>query len=93
MQLIHVLGKKQEEYWLSLSHDHVVKLFHAENDSKFSHQAILLSCSNLQDSISYCICTAVIQTVYIYTVYIQQVILCCTRQYDCNQVIVNLKNK
>jgi hypothetical protein len=35
MQLVHVLGKKQEESWLNLSHDNVVKLFHAENDSKF----------------------------------------------------------
>ena len=35
IQLIHVLGKKQEEAWLSLSHENIVKLFHAENDSKF----------------------------------------------------------
>jgi hypothetical protein len=32
-QLIQVLGEKQEESWLGLSHDNVVKLFHAENDS------------------------------------------------------------
>jgi hypothetical protein len=37
MQLIHVLGKKQEESWLGLSHDNVVKLFHAESDSKFRY--------------------------------------------------------
>jgi hypothetical protein len=41
MQLIHVLGKKQEEFWLSLSHDNVVKLFHAENDSKFRYIYII----------------------------------------------------
>ena len=35
VQSVHVLGKKQEEAWLSLSHENIVKLFHAENDSKF----------------------------------------------------------
>jgi hypothetical protein len=35
IQLIHVLGKLQEEAWLSLSHENIVKLYHAENDSKF----------------------------------------------------------
>jgi serine/threonine-protein kinase/endoribonuclease IRE1 len=41
MQLIHVLGKKQEESWLSLSHDNVVKMFHAESDSKFRYIYII----------------------------------------------------
>jgi len=37
VQSIHAVGKKQEESWLSLSHDNVVRLFHAENDSKFRY--------------------------------------------------------
>ncbi|EFX83036.1 hypothetical protein DAPPUDRAFT_101008 [Daphnia pulex] len=50
MQLIHVLGKKQEESWLSLSHVNVVKLFHAESDSKFRYYALEL-CQASMDQI------------------------------------------
>ncbi|XP_046439835.1 uncharacterized protein LOC124190980 [Daphnia pulex] len=47
MQSIHVLGQKQEESWLGLSHDNVVKLFHAENDSKFRYYALELCQASL----------------------------------------------
>ncbi|EFX66662.1 hypothetical protein DAPPUDRAFT_229351 [Daphnia pulex] len=47
MQSIHVLGQKQEESWLGLNHDNVVKLFHAENDSKFRYYALELCQASL----------------------------------------------